>query len=227
MLLSITDNKMTILRGDKIRGGLKKLALLKYLPTLNHNHFAYAGTVFGSGGWALATACEELGYKCTLYIAKSKHTPDWISDLNPKSCTLIWVDPKPVEHIKSEITLAHPDLYMMPLGFDDPSFIESMAKILKDLLPEQPPQIWISALSGTLARAACSAFPDTEIIAVSPVKHVGDCGHAEITFSPEKFHQKATTLPPYPACPYSCGKLWQFVDLHASQGACIINVGYK
>ncbi len=227
MTLTKINEGLTVLRGDKIRGGLKKLALLEYLPQLNHTNFAYAGTVFGSGGWALATACEELGYKCTLYIAKSKHTPDWIADLNPNTCTLVWVEPRPVEHIKSEIEITRPDLYMLPLGFDDPAFIEATAKILKNLLSEQPHQIWLSALSGTLARATCLAFPETEIIVVSPVKHVGDCGHAKIIFAPEKFHHPAQTPPPYPACPYSCAKLWQFVDLHTPNGACIINVGYK
>ncbi|HOO50242.1 MAG TPA: hypothetical protein PLK94_03025 [Alphaproteobacteria bacterium] len=220
------QNGISILRGDKIRGGLKKLALLEYLPQLNHTNFAYAGTVFGSGGWALATACEELGLRCSLFIAKSKHTSQWINDLNPNTCDLIWVDPKPVEQIKSEIETTRPDLYMMPLGFDNPDFIKSMAKTLKDIIPTPPPQIWLSALSGALARAACLAFPETEIIAVSPVKHVGDCGHARIIFAPEKFHHPAQTPPPYPACPYSCAKIWQFVDLQANNKAYIINVGY-
>lgn len=225
-MLHKIDRDFIILRGDQIRGGLKKLALLEYLPQLPRKEFAYAGTVFGSGGWALATACEELGYKCTLYIAKSKHTPDWINDLNPETCKLIWVNPIPVEQIKTEIETLRPDLYMLPLGFDDLDFIESMTKTLKGLIQNPPPQIWLSALSGTLARAACRAFPETEIIAVSPVKHVGDCGRAKILFAPEKFHQKALTPPPYPACPYSCAKLWQFADLQAHEGAYIINVGY-
>lgn len=225
-MLEKTHNDLFILRGDKIRGGLKKLALLEYLPTLNHTHFAYAGTVFGSGGWALATACEELGYKCTLFISKSNHMPDWINDLNSGSCDLIRPDPKPVATIKTDGEAAYPNLHMMPLGFDTPDFINSMAKILKDLIPASPPQIWLSALSGTLARSAGLAFPESEIIAVSPVKHVGDCGRAKILFAPEKFHRKALTAPPYPACPYSCAKIRQFADLQAASGACIINVGY-
>ncbi len=217
----------SILRGDLIRGGLKKLPLLKYLPEQNHKHFAYAGTVFGSGGWALATACEELEYKCTLFIAKSKHTPDWINDLNPHSCELVWCNPTPVEQIKADIEQSHPDLHMLPLGFDDPSFINHTAQTLKELIPDPPNQIWLSALSGVLARSACLAFSETDIIAVSPVKHVGDCGRAKIIPAPEKFHHPAITLPPYPSCPYSCAKIWQFAHLQASQNAYIINVGYK
>ncbi len=217
----------SILRGDLVRGGLKKLVLLDYLAQQNHTHFAYAGTVFGSGGWALATACEELGLKCTLYIARAKHIPDWINDLNPNICELVWCEPKPVEHIKADAKQSHPELCMLPLGFDDPAFINLTAEKLKNLIPHSTEQIWLCALSGTLARAACKAFPHAKIIAVSPVKYVGDCGRAEIIHAPEKFHQPAAKRPPYPACPYSCAKIWQFAELQTSPNACIINVGYK
>jgi hypothetical protein len=220
---------LSVLRGDLIRGGLKKLPLLQFLPRQHHTHFAYAGTVFGSGAWALATACEELGLKCSLYIARSQHTPDWINDLNPNHTDLIWCTPKPVEQIKSDVEKNRSDLCMLPLGFDSPAFIAYMANILKETIStnKPPSQIWISALSGVLARSACLAFPETDIIAVSPVKHVGNCAHAKIIHAPEKFHHAAITPPPYPSCPYSCAKIWQFANLHAVPESYIINIGYK
>ena len=224
---TFTDGRIiSVLRGDMIKGGLKKIALLRYLPTLNQNHFAYAGTIYGSGGWAVAEACQELGFKSTAFIARSKHIPRWINDIKKTGTTLYWCDPLPVDHIHQNITDQYPDLCNLPLGFDTPDFIQIMANVLRGLCPTPPPEIWLPSLSGVLARAACTAFPDTRIHAVSAAKHHGDCGRATLHYAPEKFHQPARNPPPYPACPYSCAKIWQFAEKEAVSGALVVNIGY-
>lgn len=206
---------------------MKMPALLRYLPTLNHTHFAYVGSVYGSGAWAMATACMHLGYKCTLFISKSKHTPPWLSDIEKTGAILNWCDPLPVEAIHQNVTKAHPQIYNLPLGFDNPEFINDMAGILRESIPTPPPEIWVSTLSGVLTRATSLAFPNTPIHAVSAAKHVGDVATSTLHFAPEKFHQPALIQPPYPACPFSCAKVWQFAQKTAVSGAYILNVGYS
>jgi hypothetical protein len=221
----LVDNKsLTILRGDKIAGGLKKLALLRYLPLLNHHNFAYAGTVFGSGGWAVAHACADLKLDCTLYLSKSTYSPPWLDDVTQTGATINWQDPLPVADIHQTITTQYPHLYNLPLGFDDEKFIVNMASVLAEICPTPSPEIWLPALSGTLARSASMAFPSSIIHAVSAVKHHGDCGRAIIHDAPDKFYHMAKLPPPYPSCPFSCGKVWSVAKELASPKAMIINV---
>lgn len=220
------QGNLSIVCGHKIQGGLKMPALLRYLPTLNHTHFAYVGSVYGSGAWAVAEACAQLNYKCTLFIAKSDYTPPWLPKLEKTRAILNWCDPLPVATLHQKVTDEHPDLYNLPLGFDDPEFIADMAHILRVSIVTPPSEIWVSALSGVIARAASLAFPDALIHAVSAAKHVGDVGKAQLYFAPEKFYQPARITPPYPACPFSCAKIWQFAKDKAAPDAYILNVGY-
>ena len=219
-----TADGLAIVRGDLLEGGTKKLALLDYLPKHKHRHFAYAGTVFGSGGWALAEACAELGYTSTLFIAKNDLKPHWLERIAALGATLVWCDPKPVDQIYHDIAVRYPHLDNLPLGYDDPNFIASLAQVIKSTLKDHTvSDLWLPALSGVLARAAELALPQAHIHAVRAVKHPGDCGEATLYYAPEKFHHPAKEPPPYPSCPYSDAKVWQFVHAQKKAGAHIWN----
>lgn len=228
---------LTILRGDMVAGGAKTPALLRYLPRLNHTRFAYIGSVYGLGAWAMAEATSQLGLECSLFIARSSYRPHWIEKAEQSGAIIHWCDPLPVATLHENITNARPDLHVIPLGFDTPEFISDMAAIMRDTLLlsfptgkgtgiTDPPEIWVPSLSGVLSRSACLAFPHTPIHAVSAAKHPGDIGRATLHTAPEKFHHPAKTPPPYPACPFSDGKLWQFAEKTAVSGAFIWNVGF-
>ncbi len=208
-----------------IEGGLKVPALLKYLPRLAHRHFAYVGSVYGSGAWAAAVACAQLGYKCSLFIARSDDRPPWLSRLDSSSSTNFqWCAPLPVSMLHQTIRETYPDLYHLPLGFDTVEFIADMATVLRESIPDSPPEIWVPALSGVVARSACLAFPQSAIKVVSAVKHHGPIGHATFYTAPEKYHRAALIPPPYPSCPFSDAKVWQFAIKSAIPGAYILNV---
>ncbi len=216
---------LNILRGDLIKGGAKMPALLHYLPRFNHTHFAYVGSVYGAGAWAVAEACSELGFQSTLFIAQSDYSPVWLPYIKETGANLVWCEPLPVATLHQQVTDNYPNFYNLPLGFDSPSFISDMADVLCSSIKMQPSEIWLPVLSGVLARAACLAFPTTQIHAVCAAKNHGDIGHATPHIAPEKFHRPAITLPPYPACPFSDAKLWQFVQKQSISGAFILNVG--
>lgn len=210
------------MRGDLIPGGLKTLALLRWLPTLNHTHFAYTGSVYGSGAWAVATVCRELGYDCSLFIARSNYDPAWLKDVKP--ATLYWCEPLPVNDLHQQTHDHYPELYNLPLGFDTPDFIDAMADAMYEILSDTPPEIWIPAVSGVLARAACLAFPDIPIHAVLAARHAGDTGQAIRHEYEGKFHRAPASLPPYPACPFSDAKAWEVAKEMAVPGAVLWNV---
>lgn len=220
-------DSLNVLRGDLIKGGAKTPALLRYLPTLatlGAQQFAYVGTVFGSGAWAVAEASATLGFDCTLFIAKSDYAPHWLDDICHTGAKINWCEPEPVESLHHRVTHDHPELFNLPLGFDTPEFIRIFAGVLRDAIGDPPPEIWLPALSGVLARAAALAYPETSVHAVSAAKHPGDTGRATLHIAPEKFHRPAETPPPYPSCPFSDAKLWQFAEKTAVSGAFIVNV---
>ncbi|MFA7276071.1 MAG: hypothetical protein WC043_04645 [Pseudobdellovibrionaceae bacterium] len=225
MIPLIQHGSFHILRGDLISGGAKTPALLQTLARNPRSHIGYVGTVYGSGAWAVAQACARLNKECTLFITKGRHpAPPWIENVESLGTRINWCPPLPVATLHAEVTRNYPDIHNLPLGFDTPDFIADLAAIMTKTLPEPPPEIWLPALSGVLARAACLAFPKTPVHAVSAARHPGNLGRAILHLAPEKFHHKAKNPPPYPACPFSDAKIWQFAEKMALSGAVIWNV---
>lgn len=225
-------NCFHVVRGDFVAGGAKKPALLKYLARQDAGCFAYAGSLLGSGGWAVAEACHDLRRPCLIFAGEFNYRPDWLERIRTLDyVTLHLLPPQPLSSLEQIIRRDHPQAHLLPAGFDDLLFINDLAGSMAATLSgtetngEKPVRrLWVPVVSGVLARAACQAFPEAEIHAVTVAKHHGPIGRAIPYFAPEKFHQQALTPPPWPACPYSDAKLWQFVQKHGVSGDFIWNV---
>lgn len=209
-------NNLTIVRDDLLDGGTKRRALVDWLPTLGTDHFIYAGSVYGSGGWALAEACRILGFRCTLALSRADYRPEW---LNRIGCEIKWHNPQPVEHIYN---LYEGTKGLLPLGFEDDGFKSCLVQIFRKLSFE-PSEIWMSCVSGVLLNSAQMAWPDTKINAVCVARYHGDIGDAVKYQAPEKYHQAARELPPYPSNLFSDAKVWQFARQSALKDALIWN----
>jgi len=173
----------------------------------------------------VAEAASQLGFQSTLFMARSDYVPAWLSSIKDTGANLVWCDPLPVQTLHAQMTNHYTDILNLPLGFDSPEFISDMADVLRHSIQSPPPEIWVSVVSGVIARATCAAFPETKIHAVCVAKNHGNIGHAIPHIAPEKFYRPATTPPPYPACPFSDAKLWQFAEKQAVSGAYVLNVG--
>jgi len=79
-------------------------------------------------------------------------------------------------------------------------------------------EIWTCSVSGTLTRALQKAFPHKVFKTVCVVKS----GKGDFT-APEKYHQPAKSPPPFPSCPYTDAKIWQFALEHAADDALLWN----
>lgn len=223
----LQHNGFHVVRGDLIAGGAKKHALLSYLARQDAGCFAYAGSLLGSGGWAIAEACNDLRRPCLVFAAESAYRPDWLERVRTLDyVTLHLVPPLPLSGLEQAIRQDYPHARLLPAGFDDPLFINDLANVMAATLCGSEPvrRLWVPVVSGVLARAASQAFPDAEIHAVTVAKHHGPIGRAIPHPAPEKFHQPARTPPPWPACPFSDAKLWQFVEKHGVSGDFIWNV---
>lgn len=206
-----------VLRDDLLAGGTKRRALVNWLPMLGATSFNYAGTVFGSGGWALAEACRDLGFDCRLYIARSEYRPPWTIKFRDK---IIWCDAIPVSMILDVIPSGNG--LTLPLGFDDPDFKSCLSSVFSEVEMDVT-EIWMACVSGVLVSAAQAAWPDKTVNAVCVARHHGDLGRAVKYSAPEKYHRPAELPPPYPANIFSDAKLWRFARASGLKNALIWN----
>jgi len=217
-------DKFWVVRDDLVPGGTKQIVLRELLPELNEKHFVYTASIFGKGGAALAYACAELGYKCTLFMAKSNISVAWTEDVKKLGTKIIWTDLMPVTEIEpmawqyAEMNNA----FCLPLGFSSEQFAQHLADYARKL-PFEPVELWCPIVSGTMAHALESAFPNTKLKGVSVVKNHDYRGFGEVFFAPEKFVRGAAIPPPYPSWPYSDAKVWRFAKKHGVDDAVIWN----
>ena len=210
-----------VCRDDLLNGGTKRRALVKYLPKLDSRKFIYAATVFGSGGWALAEACLDLGFDCKIIISDNKYKPHWTKKF---SSQIEWQIPSPIQSLYafSQKLAAESDAIALPLGFNDPAFKNCLTEALKEI-NMNPSEIWMPCVSGTLVKAAQSTWPGAKLNAVCVAKHHGDLGAARKYQAMEKYHQPARNPPPFSSNIFSDAKIWSFAHQFALKDALIWN----
>lgn len=205
----------SILRDDIIEGGTKRRALDILLKSLPADSVSYAGTIMGHGALALAHACADNAKTAHIHICANDAHPV-IEKLRIAGARVLLHPPMPVatlhEYAKAQGGITFPP------GFDMPEFEEALTAAVLPLDLSASSEIWTTSVTGTLTRALKRAFPDKAFKTVSVVKS----GAGEF-FAPEKYHQPAKRPPPYPACPYTDAKVWQFVREHAVPDALIWN----
>jgi hypothetical protein len=164
--------------------------------------------------------------RCTLLISKSKYRPVWQDALENFPATVIWTDPLPVAQL-NEMARQYPGT-ILPPGFAHPGFINTLLQRAQ-LSPFQaglkwpPARAWVPVVSGTLLSALEQAWPETEFHGVCAARSHGYKGSATLYTAPEKFSKPAINPPPYPACPFSDAKVWQFAARLGKQDDLIWN----
>lgn len=190
------------MRDDIHPGGTKQVVLREFLPQMNDNHFVYAASAFGKGGAALAHACAELGYKATLLMPRSTVEMPWLDEVRKLGTEIIETELMPIETLDDmawEYARDHGGRHLI-LGFAMAGFFDLMVEYMQQL-PMDPHEIWCPVVSGTMAEALETAFPDAALKPVSVVKNPGYNGAAEMFFAQEKLVRKAAIPPPYPSLP--------------------------
>lgn len=215
------------MRDDVHAGGTKQVILRALLPELNATHFVYAASPFGKGGAALAFACAAAGYKATLFMPRSTVQMAWVEDAQKSGAEIIWTDLLPIDQLDDMAWeyARDNDAHHMVLGFATERFSELLIEYARHL-PMAPHEIWCPVVSGTMAAALETAFPEAEIKAVSVVKNPGyrpQRDKAEIFYAQEKFVRQAASPPPYPSWPYSDAKIWRLAQKNGSDNALIWN----
>lgn len=205
---------MHIQRDDLIPGGTKRRVLDVLLTYFDEPHIAYAGTTMGYGALALAHACKAAGKKTEIFICANDDDP-MVAKLREAGAIVRLEKPMPISTLHQ---IAQKNNFTLPYGFDMIEFDEATMEVMKDYDVSGFSEIWTCIVTGTLTRALKKAFPDKVFKTVSVVKSTeGDY------FAPEKYHQPAKNPPPYPSCPYTDAKIWQFALEHAHEDALLWN----
>lgn len=205
-----------VLRDDIVMGGTKRRVLNHIVDRSPHSDFYYAGTVMGHGALALAHACGDHGKRAHIYLCGTDDDAI-VKLIRTTNAELILKPPMPITALYEEMTDGAQG-HIFPPGFDTPDFSGAMVEVLKEFDATPYSEIWVCAVSGTLSRAIKRAFRGKTVKTVSVVKSTDGDYHA-----PEKYHQAAKSPPPYPSCPYTDSKIWQFAQTHAAPDALIWN----
>lgn len=213
---------MHIHRDDLLEGGTKRRALRLMLANMDAPSVFYAGTIMGHGALALAHACAETGKRAEIFICGTPDDP-MVRKIAATNAVLHLQPPMPVAALHDLAARKADGRAVFPPGFDMPGFETALAGAIGKLPLPAHSEIWTVAVTGTLTRALQRAFPQSAFKTVKVVKQACDLGRAEIFQAPEKYHQPAKLPPPYPSCPYTDAKLWQFARLHAAPDALIWN----
>lgn len=213
---------MHIHRDDLMEGGTKRRGLRLLLETIPQSTVFYAGTTMGHGALALAHACADAGKQAHIFIS-GDDTNDMVQKLKASKAIVHLHAPMPVMHLYACAVEYARGETVFPPGFAMPEFETAMADALRQIDVTAYSEIWTCCVTGTLTRAFQTAFPAMPFKTVRVVKQACDAGNADIFIAPEKYHQAAITPPPYPSCPYTDAKVWQFARAHAAPDALIWN----
>ena len=211
------DTPRHIQRDDLIAGGTKRRGLDVLLKDIAAPRLFYAGTKFGYGALALAHAAQDAGKQADIFLS-AEDTYPMVEKIRMTNANLYLQPPLPIAtlHVMAvEHALGAP---VFPPGFDMPEFETALARAVTALDLSAYSELWTASVTGTLTRALKRAFPDKIFKTVSVVKS----GSGDYT-APVKYHQPAKSPPPYPSCPYTDAKLWQFAQKHAAPDALIWN----
>ncbi len=171
----------------------------------------------GHGALALAHACQDNNKQAHIYICGDENNP-MIQKIRKTGAQIHIEPPCPITALYETVKQAAKDAIIFPPGFDMPEFETAMVAALQNFDASPYSQIWTCAVTGILTRALKRAFADKVFKTVAVAKTTPGDFHA-----PEKYHQSAKSPPPYPSCPYTDAKVWQFAIDHAQDGTLIWN----
>lgn len=184
-------------------------------------HYVYATPAYGYAQIALAYAA-----KATLFVAKRAR-------LHPRTQRALanGANVVEVEFGRLSVTQARAREFcsinnarLLPWGLDFPEFIQALAGIAREALPEPPATIWCVAGSGVLARSLAVAFPNARLRVVRIGAEPKLPPRAESFVAPEAYEDHARIVPPFPSCSNYDAKAWQFIKQHGQPGDVFWNV---
>jgi hypothetical protein len=217
---------LIVVRDDLIEGGTK----VRVAPHLleSNDEWVFAGPAQGYAQLALAIACEQTGKRAVFFTAKRRELLPLTLQSMRHGMRVVQVPYGRISHVqaKARAYCAASGASFIELGLKLPGMEDALVALAGTLAIPEPEEIWVTAGSGTLARALARAWPSATINAVQ----IGMRPHlpegARLFVAPERFEESASGAePPFPSAEFYDRKMWRFVQAFAHPGALVWNVG--
>ena len=221
-----TRGRFRVAREDLVPGGTKERALMRWLPHVPDDVLVYATPAQGFAQVAVARACRALGKRAVLFVAGRRvdHPRTAAAraaggEIHPVTdCFMLNV----VQARAREWALRH-HAALLPFGLGCAAFEHAMVHVLRSS-GEWPSEFWCAAGSGTLARAACAAWPEAAVHAVCVGTKKVDPGRAVRHWYDRPFGEPSRVIPPFPSVREYDAKAWEVMQESAAAGALFWNV---
>jgi hypothetical protein len=214
---------IAVVRDDLFPGGTKA----RFIPQLfdGADEVVYASPAQGGAQYALAYVAQQLGKRCTLFVANRATPHDRQYEAKRMGAKVVLVDPGYLTVVQKrasqycEATGAR----LAPFGMDLPAAIDVISQAAISLGVE-PFEVWCSAGSGTLMRSLIKAWPDARHVAVAVGRDIPpeDVGGAQVIRYPRPFEAHAKSLPPFPSCPHYDAKAWEICNVRRSRDGLVL-----
>lgn len=223
----VDHDGILVVRDDLFDGGTKA-RVARFLLDSN-DEWVFAGPAQGYAQLALAIACEQTGKRGVLFIPKRKQLAPITAAAVEHGITVVEVPAgrMSVLQARARAYCALTGATHVPLGLLLPGMEQALTELARRVAAtlEPPPQVWVTAGSGTLSRALAAAFPDSEVHAVQVGMTPKVPERATLWHAPEAFHDDAAgQRPPFPSAVNYDAKAWRFVAEHAEPGSLFWNV---
>jgi hypothetical protein len=204
-----------VLRDDLIEGGTK----VRVAPPLlaGADEWVFAGPAQGAAQLALAIACEQTGKRAVFFTAARKYPHPTTAKAMRHGLRVVNVPYGRISVVQARAReyCALTGARFIELGLLLPGMEAALAELAASL-PFRPAEVWVTAGSGTLARACARAWTSARIHAVQ----IGMPPHlppgAILHKAPEGFAEPARgPLPPFPSAICYDAKAWSFAVRYA------------
>jgi hypothetical protein len=200
---------IVVLRDDLLEGGSKVRVAPRLLAS--NEEWVFAGPAQGYAQLALAIACEQEGKRAVFFTAARKVPHPLTAQAMRHGLKVVWVPHGRMSNVqaKARAYCAMTGATHIPLGLLLPGMEDALAGLARSL-PADPREVWVTAGSGTLARACGRAWPDAELHAVQvgmAPRLPARCVHH---IAPEPFEAPAQLPPPFPSARAYDAKAWRF-----------------
>lgn len=210
---------IVVVRDDLVEGGTKVRAAVQCLDSAEE--WVYAGPAYGYAQLALAIACEALGKRSVLFMAKRKEPTVITRHALRHGLRVVMVPMGRLSNVNAKARgyCDATGASLIPMGLKLPGMEAALLAVARQVAERvDPRQVWVTAGSGTLASVLAEAFPRAELHAVQvgmrPVLPLD----AKLWVAPEAFDQPASgELPPFPSAVNYDAKAWRFVAEHAAR----------
>lgn len=207
---------VAVVRDDLFPGGSKA----RFLPLLFEGcaELVYASPAEGGAQTAIATVAQQLGKRCSIFVAKRQQPHDRALMAKRLGAQIWQVSPGYLTTVQArarqyaEVNHAA-GARLLPFGLAVPGAEAILAAAARSLGLD-PRWVWCAAGSGLLARGLRLAWPKATICRVRvgrPLELMPPAG-VETFLAPERFGQACKARPPFPSDPHYDAKAWAMMQ---------------